>query len=101
MVEPACPTCPSPWSDLFLSPSRGCYLQLHPHLVDMGPEPYGAYHDGAGSWLCWESSAGKSCRPQPCPLSAPPCGSAGVQPDRRSYRTQGSSDASSGSVSVK
>lgn len=100
-MEPVCPSQPSPWTDLFLSPSRGCYQQLHLQLVDTSPEPCGACLDAADSWLCWESSAGKSCRPQPCPLSAPPCGSAGVRPNRRSYRTRGSSDASSGSASAE
>lgn len=101
MVELACVSHSSPVSDLFLSPSRGCYLQVRPRLVDSGPEPCGACPDAAGSWLGWESSAGRGCRPQVGPLSAPPCGSADVRPDRRSCRTRGSSDASSGSVSVE
>lgn len=100
-MEPASASRPSPWCDLFLSPSRGCYLWVHPQLVDRGPDPCGACRGAAGKCLWWESSAGRGCRPQPVPSSAPPCGSAGVQPDRRSCRTRGSSDASSGSVSVE
>lgn len=100
-MEPACGSRPSPWSELFLSPSRCCYLQVHPRPVDRGPEPCGACPGAAGSWLSWESSAGRGCRPWTGLSSAPPCGSSGVRPDRRSCHTRGSSDASSGSVSVE
>lgn len=99
-MVPACVSRLSPWSDLFLSPSRCCSPQVRPRLVRRGPEPCGACPGAAGSWLCWESSAGRGCRPQTGPSSAPPCGSAGVRPDRKSCRTRGSSDASFGSVSV-
>lgn len=97
----ACASRPSLWSDLFLSPSRCWHLQVQPCLVDRGPEPRGACPGAAGSWLCWESSPGRGCRRQIDPWSAPPCGSASGRPDRRSCHTQGSSDASSGSVSVE
>lgn len=101
MVEPAWASLPSPWSDLFPSPSRCCPLQVRPHLVDRGPEPCGACPGAAGRWLCWESSADRRCRPQTGLSSARPCGSAGVRPDRRSCHTRGSSDVSSGSASVE
>lgn len=50
-MEPAFASRPSPWSDLFLSPSR-CCQQVRPRLVDRGPEPRGAVPGAAGSWLC-------------------------------------------------
>lgn len=54
----------------------------------------------AGSWLCWESSAGRCCRQRSAPSGAPPCGSVGVRPGRRSCHTRGSNGVSSGSASV-
>lgn len=100
VVEPAWESCQSLWSDLFLSPSRSRYLQFHPCFVDRGPEPCGACHGAAGSWPRWESSAGRSCTPQSGPSSAPPCGSEGVRPGRRSFHILDSSDVSSVCVSV-
>lgn len=98
-MEPACSFHPTPWADLFLSPSTHCFLRTYSRLVP--PEPCGARPGAAGSWLRWGSSADRCCRQQTDLSSVRPCGSAGVPPGRKSCHTRGSSDVSSGSVSVE
>lgn len=100
-MEPGWVSYSSPPTDLLLSPSRGSSLQVHTHLGGRSPEPCGVCHGAPGSWLRWESSAGRDCRSRPAPWSASPCGSAGGPPHRKSCRIRGNIGASSGSVSAE